>query len=142
MLRSILSVVAGFLTMTVIVMVGTMALMAGMVPGGMKAMRDRMRKAGGAGGAGAMPTPTPRYLAANIALSLLAAIAGGWVTARIAPTSPMSYVGLLCAVVLVMGVLSARMPGSEAQPGWYRAGIPVVGVVGAVMGGLLRSGVG
>ena len=135
MLRSILSVVAGFMTMTVIVMLGTVALMAGMVPGGMKAMRDR-----GKSGAGAMPTPTSRYLVANIVLSLVAAVAGGWVTARLAPSAPMSFVGLLCAVVLVMGVLSARMPGAESQPGWYRVGIPLIGVVGALAGGLLRVG--
>ena len=131
MLRGVLSVVAGFITMTVIVMAGTMALMAAYVPGGlgaMKAMRENPS---------AIPTPTPRYYVMNIALSLVAAIVGGWLTTRIAGTPATGYVIALALVVLAMGLVSAFMTRSGTQPGWYKALIPLIGVAGVAIGGSL-----
>src|SRR4051812_347356 len=113
MLRSFAAVIGGFLTMTVLVMLGTFALMAAFVPGGlqaMKAMRD------GAAKGAAMPVPSPRYLAMNIALSFVAAIVGGWVTTRIAARAPNGHLVALGALLLIMGVVSAFSPGSEQQP--------------------------
>ena len=43
-------------------------------------------------------------------------------------------------LVLVMGVVSARMQASKAQPGWYKVVIPVVGVLGALLSGVLFGG--
>jgi hypothetical protein len=129
MLRSVGAVVAGYVVMVVLVMTGTMAWVATMVPGGLAAMRQNPQ-------ASSM-TPTPRYLAMNIALSLVAAMAAGWVTLRIADRSPRGHLLALAAVVLVMGVVSTFMPNSERQPQWYKYAIPVVGLAGIALSALL-----
>jgi peptidoglycan/LPS O-acetylase OafA/YrhL len=122
MVRSIAAVAGGFIAMTILVMAGTMALVAAFVPGGLAAMR-------GAGAASA-PSPTPRYYAMNIALSFLAALVGGWVTTRIAIRTPAAHIAALGALLLAMGAVSAFSPGNEQQPGWYKLLIPVVGICG------------
>ena len=85
-------------------------------------------------------TPTPRYLVMNLALALVAAIVGGWVTTRIAPGAPNGHLMALGAVVIAMGIVSAFMPGSERQPEWYKFVIPLVGVVGIALSALLFPG--
>ncbi|MDB4877709.1 MAG: hypothetical protein JWM41_4155 [Gemmatimonadetes bacterium] len=115
MLRSILAVIGGFVAMSILVMAGTFALMAALMPGGLQTMRG-MRDAGAA--SVAMPTPTPRYFVLNIALSFVAALLGGWVTARIASHAPMAHLLALCALIAIMGVASAFTPGSAQQPVW------------------------
>ena len=138
MLHSIGAVVAGYAAMVVLVMAGSIAWMALRVPGGLKAMREKMKS----GGAAAMPTPPPSYLAFNLALSLFAAALGGWVTSGIAPSAPTSHLLALGAVVIVMGFVSAGKPGSERQPGWYKVVIPVVGLAGIALSTLLGPGAG
>jgi hypothetical protein len=127
MLMSILSVVAGFVAMSVLVMAGTIALTAALVPGGVAAMRASAQPA----------APTRPYLAANLALSLVAAVVGGWVTARLAPRAPGGHLIALGALLLVMGVVSARMPQAHLQPPWYRVTIPIVGIAGVGLSALL-----
>src|SRR5207244_189128 len=78
MLRSVAAVVAGYATMAVLVMLGGLAMMAAFVPGGVRAMKQM------AAGATPMPAPSMRYYTLNIALSLVAAVIGGLITARIA----------------------------------------------------------
>jgi len=136
MLRSIMAVVAGYATMAVVVMLGTIAMMAALVPGGLKAMRA-MRD----GARAAMPAPTPRYLAMNIALSLVAAILGGWITTRIASRAVNGHLIALCVVVLLMSVVSAFASGSGSslQPAWYKFVIPLVGVAGVALSALLTQ---
>jgi hypothetical protein len=133
-----MAVVAGYATMAVVVMVGTIAMMATVVPGGLKAMRG-MRDGAGA----AMPAPTPRYLAMNIALSLVAAILGGWITARIASRAVNGHLIALCVVILLMSVVSAfasgSAPGSSLQPVWYKYVIPLVGIAGVAVSALLTQ---
>jgi hypothetical protein len=107
--------------MVVLVMLGTFALMATMVPGGLAAMRNRNPES---------PSPTPAYLAANLALSLLAAVLGGVVTRKLAPASPDGHLLALGCAVVAMGVVSAVHPGSQRQPGWYKVVIPIVGLIG------------
>lgn len=128
MVRGVAAVIAGYVIMAAIVMAGTFALLAAFVPGGaaaMRAMRDNPA---------AMPKPTPRYYSMNIALSLVAAIVGGWTTAQIAGPSPRGYVIALAVVVLVMGLVSGWAPGSRAQATWYKLVIPLIGVVGVAIG--------
>ena len=102
----------------------------------MAGMRARMQAAR-AGGAVDTPAPPTSYLAGNIILSLLAALVGGWVTARIAERAASGHLIALCVVIVVMGFVSARMPGSERQPAWYRFAIPLVGVVGVALSSLV-----
>jgi hypothetical protein len=71
----------------------------------------------------------------NIALSLVAAIVGGWAAARIAGAAPRGYVIALAVVVLAMGLVSGFAPGSRAQAAWYKLTVPLIGVLGVAIGG-------
>jgi len=126
-------VLAGFAAMAVLVMAGSMVWMMLRVPGGMKAMRERMRP----GDAPALPAPPPAYLAFNLTLSFFAALLGGWVTAGLAPNAPGGHRITLGAVILVMALASSRTPASAGQPGWYRIVIPVVGLAGVGLSALI-----
>ncbi|HEY4138575.1 MAG TPA: hypothetical protein VGN65_08990 [Casimicrobiaceae bacterium] len=126
MLRMILSVVFGFVSMAVVVMVGTFALVAALVPGGLSAMRSPTK------------APTPQlpvlYYAANIALSFAAAIFSAWVTAQTGAPAPRNQLVALAALILTMGVVSARSRDAERQPTWYKWLIPIVGATGVAVG--------
>lgn len=127
MLHSMLAVVAGFAAMSVLVMAGTMAAMASSVPGGLgalKEMRDDPSR---------VPPLTKRYLVLNLGVSLASAVVGGLVTARIAGPVPMRELELLAALILIMGIVSARAPSAGLQPGWYKAVIPLAGLAGVAL---------
>jgi len=133
MFQSVLSVVVGYLVMAIIVMIGTIALAAAIIPGGLSGMRN----------AQAPPPPSKGYLYANLALSLVAAVVGGWLTARMAPNAPFTHAAVLAAFVVAMGVVSARNEKAR-QPSWYPWTIAIVGVAGVLIGGVceLRSVLG
>ncbi len=65
MLSSILSVVAAYMGMAVIVMIGTVVAASAMIPGGMAAARNLSGE------------PPRNYLDANLALSFVGALFGG-----------------------------------------------------------------
>ncbi len=127
MLSSVWAVAAGFLTMAVLVMGGTVLLMKLLAPGMMEAMRA---------GSFTPPPLTAGFIARNLGLSLLAAMAGGLVTLRLAPVSPMGHLLARGAGVLVMGLVSSKSPGSSHQPAWYRVTIPFVGLGGLLLAAL------
>jgi hypothetical protein len=131
MLHSVGAVVAGFAGMALLVMAGSFVIIAAIVPGGLAAMRSNP--------ATAMPKPTARYFIMNIALSLLAAIVGGWVTARIAAREVNAHLMALAAMILIMGIASAMTSGA-AQPRWYKLLIPPIGVAGVAISALLTAG--
>lgn len=123
MLRSIVSVVTGYLAMAIIVMIGTVAATAAMIPGGFAAARK-------------MEAPPPRsYLYANLVLSFVAALSGGWITARLAPSVPIVHSAALALLLLLMSVVSAKAQGKN-QPRWYPWTIAAIGAVGVLLGGL------
>jgi hypothetical protein len=121
LIRDIIAVVAGFTTMAVIVAGGSITLAAILLPDGVAAMRPHQD---------ATRTPSPKYLSLNIVLSLIAAVIGGRVAARNARADAFAVAIGLCAVIMVMGVLSARAATSSQQPRWYKFLLPIVGVVG------------
>lgn len=123
MVRSIGSVVAGYLAMAVIVMIGSVAAAGAMIPGGFAAARNLQGQ------------PPRNYLYANFILSLVAAIFGGWLSARMAPANPMAHAATLAAFLLVMSVVSAKKQ-SRNQPAWYPWTIAAIGVGGVFLGGL------
>ena len=131
MLRSIGAVLGGFAVMAVLVMIGTIAAAAALIPGGMSTMRTGADK-------GTVPKI---YLAANLILSLLAAIAGGYVTTRIVIDNPMMHSVALAAFVLVMSVVSAGQNHGNAngQPAWYSKAIACVGICGVLLGGVIGA---
>ena len=127
MLRSIGSVVLGYVVLALITIVGTSAAAALLLP-----RRPAAPQPG-------MPPPlTTSYLAANLTLSTLAAVVGGYVTARMAPARPMVHVAVLALLIVALSILSSRSPMSTGQPAWYKRILPLLGLVGAVVGGLLR----
>ncbi|MEN8375091.1 MAG: hypothetical protein ABFS34_06530 [Gemmatimonadota bacterium] len=95
------------------------------------------------------------WIAASIVLGLVAAVAGGWSCARMAPNQNALYI--LIALIVVLGVLSAlpeaglalgprpedvsmfEAMGSVAQPRWVAWLNPVIGVIGAVFGARLAG---
>ena len=131
MLRSIGAVLGGFVAMAIVVMIGTMAATAAFVPGGIQTMRN-----GASGG-----TVPPRYLVANLSVSLVAAIAGGIVTTRIAGTARWPHAIVLAVFVAVMSVVSARQSAGTAtgQPAWYGRAIAAIGIGGVLIGGLIGA---
>ena len=116
-LRSILAVFSGFLTMAVAVMLLT--------PLAVKLMHQKVG------------APTSGYLAVNVAYSLLAAVAGGFVTARIALSHPLLHGVLLAAFMCAMGALS-YVRNRGMQPLWYQVLLffvpPLCAIAGAALG--------
>ena len=114
--RAMLGVIGGYAVMAAIVIVGVMIL----------------SPAFGVERPGDVSTG---YLAANILLSFLAALAGGYAAAWIGGPLRLVSVAVLACLVLVAGFL---MEGSTGQPGWYPILIPLIGAVGVAAGGWLR----
>ncbi|MDH3236851.1 MAG: hypothetical protein OEQ29_25305, partial [Alphaproteobacteria bacterium] len=146
-LRSTLAAIAGYVVIVIVVM-GSIALTWAAV--------------GGAGAfAGEGPAPSAVWMASIVASGFLAAVAGGWVARRIGRSA--TAVNILIGLILVLGVVSAltaraqyekresvdkpvaEMTFMEAgqharQPAWYNWTIPIIGMVGAWIGGRQRSG--
>lgn len=127
MLRSVGAVLAGFVLATIIVVLTTMIAVALMLP---------------PAGPGMMPEPTGPYLAVNLSCALLAAILGGWLAARLARRAPLGHGMAVGTIMLVLGLAAAAMESdgtSGRQPGWYLYALPLLGWIGASLGGGLRS---
>jgi hypothetical protein len=129
-MRSIISVVAGFVVVMAVVIAGTAASTELIVPGGLFDAAT--------GSPAALPG---NYYAANLVVSAMGAMLGGWVTARMAPAAEMAHVFALVLLILLMSVpaLLGYGPGVEVQPMWYKITLPILGMSGAILGGWLRS---
>ena len=132
MLRGILVVLGGYVAMVAVVMLGTVLATAALVPGGLAAMRSAR-----SGAAAVMPPVGTPYLAANLAVSFLAAMLGGWLVQRHAPAPPLGWVCGLAALLLALGIGLAVKGPRGGQPAWYAYVIPLVGVAGVFAGALL-----
>lgn len=122
-LSSVLSIVIGYVGMAVIVMIGTAIAAATLIPGGFRAAKE-------------MKSEPPRsYLYANLALSFVGALFGGWLCARRAPFNPMIHVDVLAILLAVMSLASSRSYSAK-QPSWYPRTITFVGFTGVLLGGL------
>ena len=120
-LRAFLALVAGFLTMAVLVGVITGVLIR-RVPEWV----------------GATGHPRPAYVAVNLAYSLAAAIAGGYVTAWIAGNNrALMHIFALALIVLLLSGLSA-LQQRGMQPIWYQLSLLGLTPLGVFLGGILR----
>jgi hypothetical protein len=119
-LRALLALVAGFLTMAVLVGVVTAVL---------------MKRA--PGWVGAVGHPNPAYIAVNLGYSFAAAIAGGYVTAWVAKDNPLIHVLVLALIVLLLSALSA-LQQRGLQPIWYQLTLLAMTPVGVFVGGWIR----
>lgn len=123
MLRSVGAVLAGFVSMMVVVMIGTLIATAAFIPGGVRASMS------------ATPGPLPaNYLTANLLVSFLGAAVAGALAARLAPSSPWMHVAGLAALLLLMALPSALRGGSPGQPTWYPWVIALIGLGGVLLG--------
>lgn len=121
-LRSILAVLAGLAASVVTVIVLTFAAVFVFFGGDMTA------------------DPTPPYLGVNIAYSLGAAMLGGWLAARLAPSRPFWHAGSLAVLLFLLsfGGTGAEAEASSAVPAWYGTVLAIIGPTGVVLGGWLR----
>jgi hypothetical protein len=115
-LRSLLAVLAGFLSMAaVVILLTTLSVKLFHLRSG---------------------HPTPPYLVANVLYSLGAAELGGFVTAKIAQRSPIAHGIALALLMLLLSIVSYKNhpPG---QPLWYQIFLiiapPLVAIAGAAL---------
>ncbi len=120
MLRTFLALLAGFLTIAVLVGAVTVLL-----------MRFSPQWVGEQG------NPRPSYIAFNLVYSFLAATAGGYVTALMPSANPLILVLALAIIVLVLAALSALQSRGK-QPVWYQLTLVAITPLGVMTGGLLR----
>jgi len=119
-LHAFLALLAGYAVMAVLVIVMT-ALLARLTPGWV----------------GEQNKPRPGYVFVNLGYSLLAAAAGGYVTAWVAVANPLIHVLALGIVVLALAALSA-LQSKGKQPIWYALALVAVMPLGVLAGGLVR----
>lgn len=75
-----------------------------------------------------------------LAYRIIIGIAGGWLTARLAPRAPIKhslYLGLLGTVLGVVGTISTWNSG--LSPRWYAIALVILAVPQCLLGGLLRQ---
>ena len=123
MIRSILSVLAGVSTWTVLFLGGNQVLFA--------LFADRYRED--------LTTDDPVALLATLALSVVASIVAGWVTARIARTKPLAHTVALGIALLTIGI-PVQVSYWESLPVWYHLCFLALLLPGSVLGGKLCRG--
>ena len=117
--RSVLAVIAGAIVMVTGVVLVSMALVSWMP----------QRPTG--------PSAIPA-LGLLLALNLLVACLGGWVTATVAPRDPLRHalaLGIVQAVLYAVSALASR----GSVPAWFHAGMLVFLVPLVVLGGQVRA---
>ena len=77
------------------------------------------------------------YAFVNLAGSFAAAACGGYVTAWMAPATPMQHVLALSIIVLALSALTALQSRGKL-PVWYLLVLLAISPVGVVAGGLIR----
>lgn len=123
-MRSLIAVLAGGLVTAVLFQVGTVAAFVGLygIP------------------LGASPgPPTAGYFVLNLGFAGIAAVAGGWVTARIARQRSLAHVATLALLLAALVLWGFSQPTSQ-WPRWYPPTLAVVGMAGTLLGGVLRGG--
>jgi hypothetical protein len=118
--RAFLALIAGFISMAVLVGIATTALVK-LVPEWV----------------GAKGQPRAGYIFVNLGYSLAAAIVGGYITAWIARDNPLIHSLMLALIVLLLSALSA-LQQRGLQPMWYQLTLIALTPAGVVIGGLLR----
>src|SRR5262245_3034518 len=122
MLRSILSILAGYGTLTLATMLGILGLAKAFgLPLDPRTTSE---------------TPSKAYMGWNLAVSFAAALLGGFVAARLALASPRPHALLLGALVLALGAAYAVHGRGGVRPAWYLVVLPVVGAAGCAAGGI------
>jgi hypothetical protein len=119
MIRSALAVVAGYVGMSLLV-IALFGTLGAFWP---ESFADRTM------------TPPRSMMATTLFFSLVAAVAGGFVTVSIARRAELVHVLALMALMVVIWVVS--IPSARGQATWYRLALLVIGPLGAWLGGRL-----
>ena len=123
-LLSVAAVICGFLATAILVGVSTAIASAAF---GVEQKPD------------ANATAPTTYLAANLFLSLLSAVVGGYICGWIAPSYPLVHAVVLAGLLGVLSLVTALTTGAApGQPAWYPWVIGVIGISGVVIGGFVR----
>ncbi len=124
MLRSILAILAGYVTI-VLGVTSTLAIL-------FFAARDAFP-----GEPGPFRGPT-WILVVELVAGFACAVLGGYVCALVARRRELAHGLVLCAIMLVLGLVSA---GAESgmKPTWSSVALPVVGVLGVLLGARWRA---
>lgn len=125
MLRTLLAVFAGYAVMAVLVVIATGVAAKRLLHAADLRSVEKL-------------SPTPAYLAVNLAYSLLFAIVAGWVTAALDPKSPVTAIRWLAAFTVLMAVVSWMQGRESRRPNWYAPVLLLLGIVGVLLGGYLR----
>ncbi|MGF1550749.1 MAG: hypothetical protein ACFBQW_09545 [Sphingomonadaceae bacterium] len=119
-LRSVGAVLAALILVVLLAMVGT-SLASGLL------------------GESGEAEPGAAYVAVNLLLSFLSALAGGWLAARLAPRAPLAHAAALAAVIAIAGLVEGASAEAVNRPGWYLWTVTLLGMAGALAGGWMRS---
>jgi peptidoglycan/LPS O-acetylase OafA/YrhL len=123
MLRSILSIICGYVVLAILTTATMLVLLSAMGLSFEPAAADR---------------PPPAYVIASLLVGIPCAMAGGYVAARTATRRPRTHALFLAGLVLVLGIGFSVTSTSPAHTWWYRVLLPITGAVGVVLGGWLR----
>ena len=124
MIRSILSVIVGYLTMAVLVAISTAVVARLMLPG--------VR-------VGQPLQPTGAHMIINLSYSSLFAAAGGFVCSLIAGRYPLAHALALACLVAVLGLVFFLQSSSAGpQPLWYSLTLLLLCPAGVILGGYVR----
>jgi hypothetical protein len=84
--------------------------------------------------------PTLGYLATNLVVSAVGALAGGFTTARITTGRSFYTVFLLALLLGVSGLVPVLRgaPAAAGQPGWYPLALALLPPAGVLLGGALE----
>lgn len=93
-------------------------------------------------GLGAESAAAVRALYIGLGVRGLIAIAAGYVTAKAAPKSPFLHAGILAGIIAffsLSAIAGLRAGGGIEGPTWYPTAVLVIGSIGVLLGGALRS---
>jgi len=132
--HAFLALVSGFATTAALIALVTILLQK-LTPGWAGGSDKPVRRLTGDSGAGR--GLKPGYAFVNLGASLIAAAAGGYVTAWIARDNPLIHALALAVAVLLLAALSALQQRGQ-QPVWYLLALVALTPVGVLAGGLIR----
>ena len=91
------------------------------------------------GGAEPTETPTRDFMLLALGVGFVGAVAGGWVTAVLAPGHRWKHVQGLAAVILLVAAVNLFWAAGD-EPLWFQLGNIGLGVAGVFVGGSLKRG--
>lgn len=125
-MQSVIAVLAGFVTMTVVVIIATVILTRALASA---------RPGDPFGDPRQLPTG---YLMANLVASSVAALIGGYLTAALAESAPLAHGAALAVLMILMSAFSMRR-SLGSQPRWYAMTLMLVMPLVAIGGSFLQT---